>query len=76
MEEARTAGQGAESAGTNWTLSEKHEVFRGKTWRYGAEGGTRTPTSRLTRPSTVRVCQFRHFGPNCQITIASQLFRW
>ena len=28
----------------------------------GAEGGTRTPTSFLTRPSNVRVCQFRHFG--------------
>ncbi len=28
----------------------------------GAEGGTRTPTSFLTRPSIVRVCQFRHFG--------------
>ena len=27
-----------------------------------AEGGTRTPTSCLTRPSNVRVCQFRHFG--------------
>ena len=30
--------------------------------RYGAEGGTRTPTSYLTRPSNVRVYQFRHFG--------------
>jgi hypothetical protein len=30
--------------------------------RLGAEGGTRTPTSCLTRPSNVRVCQFRHFG--------------
>ena len=30
--------------------------------RYGAEGGTRTPTSCLTRPSNVRVYQFRHFG--------------
>src|SRR6266852_4348171 len=30
--------------------------------KVGAEGGTRTPTSCLTRPSTVRVCQFRHFG--------------
>ena len=29
---------------------------------FGAEGGTRTPTSYLTRPSNVRVCQFRHFG--------------
>ena len=27
-----------------------------------AEGGTRTPTSYLTRPSNVRVYQFRHFG--------------
>ena len=30
--------------------------------RIGAEGGTRTPTSCLTRPSNVRVYQFRHFG--------------
>ena len=30
--------------------------------RNGAEGGTRTPTSYLTRPSNVRVYQFRHFG--------------
>ena len=30
--------------------------------RIGAEGGTRTPTSYLTRPSNVRVYQFRHFG--------------
>ena len=30
--------------------------------KYGAEGGTRTPTSYLTRPSNVRVYQFRHFG--------------
>ena len=29
---------------------------------FGAEGGTRTPTSYLTRPSNVRVYQFRHFG--------------
>ena len=35
------------------------EVVR---FRNGAEGGTRTPTSCLTRPSNVRVCQFRHFG--------------
>ena len=28
----------------------------------GAEGGTRTPTGRPTRPSSVRVCQFHHFG--------------
>ena len=38
----------------------------------GAEGGTRTPTSYLTRPSNVRVCQFRHFGMSCQITIVTQ----
>ena len=30
---------------------------------HGAEGGTRTPTGCPTRPSNVRVCQFRHFGP-------------
>src|SRR5712692_2554560 len=29
---------------------------------HGAEGGTRTPTGCPTRPSNVRVCQFRHFG--------------
>src|SRR5258708_28534724 len=29
---------------------------------FGAEGGPRTPTSYLTRPSNVRVYQFRHFG--------------
>ncbi len=28
----------------------------------GAEGGTRTPTDYSTRPSNVRVCQFRHLG--------------
>jgi hypothetical protein len=27
-----------------------------------AEGETRTPTNRFTRPSNVRVYQFRHFG--------------
>src|SRR5438128_11338699 len=31
--------------------------------RSGAGGGTRTPTGCPTRPSNVRVCQFRHFGP-------------
>src|SRR5882672_374371 len=44
----------------------------GELKKYGAEGGTRTPTSCLTRPSNVRVCQFRHFGSNCQITIVTQ----
>ena len=34
----------------------------GVTELIGAEGGTRTPTSYLTRPSNVRVYQFRHFG--------------
>ena len=29
---------------------------------HGAEGRTRTGTDRSTRPSTVRVYQFRHFG--------------
>src|SRR6516225_10564343 len=29
---------------------------------HGAEGATRTPTGCPTRPSNVRVCQFRHFG--------------
>ena len=32
--------------------------------RRGGEGGTRTLMSCLTRPSNVRVCQFRHF-PSC-----------
>ena len=32
----------------------------------GAEGGTRTPTGCPTRPSNVRVCQFRHFGASEQ----------
>src|SRR5262245_1628112 len=41
---------------TNWE-GESH----GKS-RIGAEGGTRTPTGCPTRPSNVRVCQFRHFG--------------
>src|SRR2546428_11525568 len=31
--------------------------------KHGAEGGTRTPTGCPPRPSNVRVCQFRHFGP-------------
>src|SRR5437870_7562250 len=49
--------------GTNWTLIAKRCSFcPGKLKRYGAEGGTRTPTSYLTRPSNVRVYQFRHFG--------------
>lgn len=39
-----------------------------------AEGGTRTPTSYLTRPSNVRVCQFRHFGSSCQIAITERHF--
>ncbi|GEM_PF-4860365 len=30
--------------------------------KVGAEGGIRTPTGCPTRPSNVRVCQFRHFG--------------
>src|SRR5438105_15380924 len=29
----------------------------------GAVGAARTPTGCPTRPSNVRVCQFRHFGP-------------
>ena len=36
---------------------------RGSLEEDGAEGGTRTPTGCPTRPSNVRVCQFRHFGP-------------
>src|SRR5882762_11248284 len=36
-------------------------VLRGES-TIGAEGGTRTPTGCPTRPSNVRVCQFRHFG--------------
>ena len=37
----------------------RHSRAQGKS---GAEGGTRTPTGYPTRPSNVRVCQFRHFG--------------
>ncbi len=35
-----------------------------------AEGGTRTPTNLFTRPSNVRVYQFRHF--RLQIWLASR----
>ena len=38
------------------------DVSAGDSQDCGAEGGTRTPTSYLTRPSNVRVYQFRHFG--------------
>ena len=37
-------------------------AFRTFIFRIGAEGGTRTPTGYPTRPSNVRVYQFRHFG--------------
>ena len=40
----------------------KRMIFSRNLMGYGAEGGTRTPTSYLTRPSNVRVYQFRHFG--------------
>ena len=39
----------------------------------GAEGGTRTPTSYLTRPSNVRVYQFRHFGSSYQTAIIASI---
>src|SRR5206468_8448642 len=39
--------------------------------RVGAEGGTRTPTGCPTRPSNVRVCQFRHFGDESVVSIPS-----
>ena len=42
--------------------------------RCGAEGGTRTPTSYLTRPSNVRVYQFRHFGSSGKDVKASSYF--
>ncbi len=41
---------------------QKHASLLRKAGVDGAEGGTRTPTSYLTRPSNVRVYQFRHFG--------------
>src|SRR5437899_10195364 len=54
---------------THWCWStrvvhqqEKCLTFLSKLQVDGAEGGTRTPTSYLTRPSNVRVYQFRHFG--------------
>jgi hypothetical protein len=54
------------SDGVSWTAfgqnSMNYSFFLGKLQGYGAEGGTRTPTSYLTRPSNVRVYQFRHFG--------------
>ena len=50
--------------GNVWTLMQARNVRNVRVEIKGgvAEGGTRTPTSYLTRPSNVRVCQFRHFG--------------
>src|SRR6476660_6093140 len=61
---------GASRAGRESRAHGQRLVRRGRRFArgFGAEGGTRTPTSCLTRPSNVRVCQFRHFGLNCQIT--------
>ena len=41
------------------------KLAAGLPYPHGAEGGTRTPTGCPTRPSNVRVCQFRHFGSEC-----------
>ena len=50
-------------SGTHLGLcSEKMSILLSVLKGFGAEGGTRTPTSYLTRPSNVRVYQFRHFG--------------
>src|SRR5882724_12330630 len=49
---------------SSWVLadhSKTRDRFAGRK-TFGAEGGTRTPTGCPTRPSNVRVCQFRHFG--------------
>src|SRR5207247_2129567 len=54
--EARHGCAGARRAWGAWG------PFRGP-HLIGAEVGTRTPTGCPTRPSNVRVCQFRHFGP-------------
>src|SRR5215475_9439854 len=43
--------------------------------RSGAEGGTRTPTGCPTRPSNVRVCQFRHFGEERREYTVSRIAR-
>src|SRR6266404_7812220 len=45
---------------------QKHASLLRKAGVDGAEGGTRTPTSYLTRPSNVRVYQFRHFGSSLE----------
>src|SRR5436190_3163984 len=52
----------SESMDTRVSLS-MSAAFMRRSFPCGAEGGTRTPTGCPTRPSNVRVCQFRHFGP-------------
>jgi hypothetical protein len=37
-------------------------LYTAITYKYNAEGGTRTPTGCPIRPSNVRVYQFHHFG--------------
>src|SRR5437773_6377394 len=51
----------SESMDTRVSLS-MSAAFMRRSFPCGAEGGTRTPTGCPTRPSNVRVCQFRHFG--------------
>src|SRR6185295_5622824 len=48
------------SAGAQTSTTTEDDGFARR--GFGAEGGTRTPTGCPTRPSNVRVCQFRHFG--------------
>ena len=55
--EGRGRGRPAGNAGEGWLAGSGLESRR-----FGAEGGTRTPTDRSIRPSSVRVYQFHHFG--------------
>ncbi len=43
------------------TRNRRPKLAAGFVFATGGEGGTRTLMSFLTRPSNVRVCQFRHF---------------
>src|SRR5262249_15786818 len=51
-----------DTAETTTKRGSQSEPRRSRRAEGGAEGGTRTPTGYPTRPSNVRVCQFRHFG--------------
>src|SRR5881392_3854305 len=60
----------SESMDTRVSLS-MSAAFMRRSFPCGAEGGTRTPTGCPTRPSNVRVCQFRHFGDESVVSIPS-----